>query len=143
MAKLKNIFSKQKQVIKTISLTSLSYKNLRSEEIMEKIGILNIYELNIFHTVNLMLRVKNNTIPEAFRTKFQIVQHNYVTSHSENNFEETKITFKVTKFAISSRGPHPWNKHTDKVFKTITSALLFKAKVEEYLVQLRNLTNYF
>ena len=143
MAKLKNIFSKQKQAIKTISMTSLSYKNLRSEEIMEKIGILNIYKLNIFHTVNLMLRVKNNTIPEAFGTKFQIVQHNYVTSHSENNFEETKIAFKVTKFAISSRGPHLWNKHTDKVFKTITSTLLFEAKVEEYLVQLRNLTNYF
>ena len=81
-----------------------------------------------------MLRVKNNTIPEAFRTKFQIVQHNYATRHSENNFEEPKITLKTTKFAISSRGPRLWNKHTDKFVKTITSALDFK---------LRNVTNYF
>ena len=81
-----------------------------------------------------MLRVKNNTIPETFRTKFQIVQHNYATRHSENNFEEPKITLKTTKFAISSRGPRLWNKHTGKFVKTITSALDFK---------LRNVTNYF
>ena len=39
-----------------------------------------------------MFRVKNNTIPEAFRTKLQLVQHNYTTTHSKNNFEEPKIT---------------------------------------------------
>ena len=61
--KLKKIFSKQKQVIKTISMTSFDFKNLKSEDIMDKLGILNIYKLNIYHTVNL---VKNNTIPEAF-----------------------------------------------------------------------------
>ena len=48
MAKLKKIFSKQKQAIKTmtISMTSLDYKNLKSEEIMDRLGILNIYKLN-------------------------------------------------------------------------------------------------
>ena len=44
---------------------------------MDKLGILNIYRLNIYHTVILIFRIKNNTIPEAFRTKFQIVEHNY------------------------------------------------------------------
>ena len=86
---------------------------------------------------------QNNTIREAFRTKFQIVQHNYETRHSENNFDEPKITFKATKFAISSRGPRLWNKNTDRFSKTITSALLFKVKLKEYLVKLRNVTNYF
>ena len=47
MTKLKKIFSKQKQAIKTISMTSLDYKNLKSEEIMDRLGILNIYKLNI------------------------------------------------------------------------------------------------
>ena len=70
MVKLKKIFSKQKQAIKTISMTSLDYKNLKSEAIMVTFGILNVYKLNIYYTVNLMFRVKNNTIPEAFRTKF-------------------------------------------------------------------------
>ena len=115
-------------------MTYSNLKNLKSEEIMDRLGILNTCKLNIQHTVNLMLRVKNNTIPEAFWTKFEIVQHNYATRHSENNFEEPKITLKTTKFAISSRGPRLWNKHTDKFVKTITSALDFK---------LRNVTNYF
>ena len=70
MVKLKKIFSKQKQAIKTISMTSLDYKNLKSEAIMVRFDILNVYKLNIYYTVNLMFRVKNNTIPEAFRTKF-------------------------------------------------------------------------
>ena len=119
MTKLKKIFSKQKQAIKAISMTSLDekiiYKNLKSEEIMDRLGIFNIYKLNIYHTVNLMFRVKSNTIPEAFRTKFQIVQHNYATRHSENNFEKPKITLKATKFVISSRGPRLWNKHSDRL----------------------------
>ena len=141
MAKLKKIFSKQKQAMKTISVTSLDYKNLKSEEITDRLSILNIYKL--YHIVNLMFRVKNNTLPEAFRTKFQIVQHNYATRHSENNFDESKITLKATKFAISSRGARLRNKYTDKFVKTITSALAFRAKLKEYLMKLRNVTNYF
>ena len=65
MTNLKKIFSKQKQAIKTISMSSLDYKNLKSEEIMDRLGILNIFKLNIYHAINLMFRVKNNTIPEA------------------------------------------------------------------------------
>ena len=65
------IFSKQKQAIKTSPITS--YKNLKSEEIMDRLGILNIYKLNIYHTVNLMFRGKSNTIPKTFWKKFQIV----------------------------------------------------------------------
>ena len=143
MPKLKKIFSKQKQAIKTISMTSLDYKYLKSEEIMDRLGILNIYKLNIYHPVNLIFRVKSNTIPEAFWTKFQIAQHNYVTRHSKNNFEEPKITLKATKFATSSRGSRLWNKHTDRFVKTITSALAFKARLKEHLIKLKNVRNYF
>ena len=71
-------------------MTSLDYKNLKSEKIMDRLGILIIYKLNIYHIVNLMLRVKNNTIAEAFRTTFQIVQYNYATRHNGNNFEDPK-----------------------------------------------------
>ena len=90
-----------------------------------------------------MFRVKNNTIPEEFRTKFQIVQHNYATRRSENNLEKPKITLRATKFAISSRRPRLWNKYNDRFVKTITSALVFKAKLKEYLIKLSHVTNYF
>ena len=120
-------------MIKTVSMTSLDYKNLKLEETMDRLGILNIYKLNIHRTVKLMFIVKNNTIPEAFRTKFQIVKHNYATRHSENNFEEPKITFNAKKFAISSRRPRLWNEYTESFVKTITAARLLKAKLKEYL----------
>ena len=74
MTKFKRTFSKQKQAIKSISMTSLDYKNLKLEEIMDRLGILNIFKLNLYSTVNLMFRVKTNTIPEALRTKFQIIR---------------------------------------------------------------------
>ena len=72
----------------------------------------------------------HTTLAEAFRTKFQIVQHNYATRHSKNNFEEPKTTFKITKFAISSRGLRLRNKGTHKFLKTIPSALLLKQNLK-------------
>ena len=66
-----------------------------------------------------------------------------MTRHSRNNFEEPKIDLKTTKFAISSLGLHLWNKHTDRFLKTITSALVFKVKLKEYIFKLRNVANYF
>ena len=70
MAKLRNIFSKQKQAIKTISMASLDYKILKSEEILDRLGILNIYKLNIYDTINLMLRVK--TLRQFFLVRIRI-----------------------------------------------------------------------
>ena len=49
----------------------------------------------------------------------------------------------ATKIAISSPGPRLWNKHAGRFVKTITSALVFKAKLKEYLIKRRNVTNYF
>ena len=47
--------------------------DLKIEDLIEKTGILNICKLNIYHEINLMLRVKNNTIPEEFVNKFEII----------------------------------------------------------------------
>ena len=105
MTNSKKIFSKQKQAMKTISMAFSDYKNLKSEEIIDKLGILNIYKSNIYCTVNLMFRVRNNTITEASPTKFKTVQHNYATRHSINNLKEPKMTFKFKSFFISTRGP--------------------------------------
>ena len=90
-----------------------------------------------------MFRVKNNTKPEAFENKFEIVHYHYPTKHSENNFTEPKIYFKATKFAISSRRPRLWNSLTDKDTKTITSTPLFKRIFKNHLIKVKNITNYF
>ena len=57
MTKIKKLYSKQKQAIKALSVTSEDYSGLKIEDLMEKTGILNIYKLNIYHVINLMFRV--------------------------------------------------------------------------------------
>ena len=52
-------------------MTSLDYKNLKSEEITDRLGAFNIYKLNIYRTVSLMFEAKYDTIPDAFRRKSQ------------------------------------------------------------------------
>ena len=83
MTKIKKMYSKQKQAIKALSVTFEDYSGLKRENFMEKIGILNIYKLNIYYVTNLMFRIKNNTVPEAFVNKFEIVHHHYPTRYSE------------------------------------------------------------
>ena len=78
MTKIKKLYSKQKQAIKALSMVPEDYSGLKIEDMTRKIGILN--RLNIYHVINLMFRVKNNTKPEAFENKFEIVHHHYPTS---------------------------------------------------------------
>ena len=112
------------------------YSGLKIEDLMTKIGILDIFKLNINHVINVIFRIKNNTIPEAFESKFEVVHNYYPTRHSENNFIEPKIYFKATKFAISSRGPRLWDSLTDKDTKAITSTPLFKRRLKKHLIKI-------
>ena len=60
-----------------------------------------------------------------------------------NSDEEPNILLRVTKFAVSSRGPCIWNKHTDKLLKTTNSLSLFKAKIKDRLIKLKKISIYF
>ena len=110
---------------------------------MQHLDILDIYKLNLYQILNIMFRVKTNSIPETFQNKFKIIEHNYSTTYSECNFKEPNVLLRVTKFAISSCGPRIWNKHTDKLLKTTNSLPLFKAKIKDRLMKLKNISIYF
>ena len=114
MTKIRKLYSKQRKVIKALSMTSEDYSVLKIEDMMKKQVSLTLY---IYHMINLMFRV--NTIPEVFENKFKIGRHNYPKRHSKNNLAEHKIYFKATKFAISSCTPCLWNSLTNKDTKTI------------------------
>ena len=134
MSKTKKLFIKGKQAIKIIPMAYI-HANLNSDEKMKHLDILNIYKLNLYQILNIMFRVKTNSIPETLQNKFKIIEHNYSARYSEYNFKEPNILFRVTKFAISSRGPRIWNKHTDKLLKATNSLPLFKTKM---LIKLRD-----
>ena len=74
-----------------------THANLNSDEKIQHLAILNIYELNLYQILN-MFRVKTNSVPETLQNKFKVIEHNYSTRYSEYNFKESNILFRVTKF---------------------------------------------
>ena len=127
MNKTKKLFGKQKQAIKIIPMADI-HTNLNPDQKMKHLDILNIYKLNLYQVLNIMFRVKTNTTPETLQDKFKVIKHNYSTRYKEYNFKEPNILFRVTKFALSSRGPRLWNKHTDQLLKTKTRCHFLKPK---------------
>ena len=73
---------------------------------MEENGILNGYKHNLYQVPNFMFNVQNETIPKRFQTKFQCIEHKYETRQNKDNFIIPKGNTRITRFAISSRGPH-------------------------------------
>ena len=78
MAKLKKLLSKQKQALSAI-LIPTSQSESRSKQIMRELCVLNVYQLNIYNALNLMFKVKNYLIPDAFQNKFNMISHDYFT----------------------------------------------------------------
>ena len=103
MTKLKKLSSKQKQALQTIPIPT-SQSESRSKQIMRELCVLNIYQLNTY-VLNLIFQVKNGLISDLLQDKFNMISHDYFTKNSKYNFKEPRFTLKVTKFAISSRGP--------------------------------------
>ena len=64
MNKTKKLFSKQKQAIKIIPIADI-HGNLNSDEKVKHLDILNIYKLNLYQILNIMFRVKTNSIPDT------------------------------------------------------------------------------
>ena len=92
----------------------------------------------------LLYKAHTGTAPTIFFNKFSKINHNYPTS-SENrgNYAILKLTMKLTKFAISRRGPILWNTVLDATLKEIESLPPFKAKVKEMLFSCDNEVSFF
>ena len=46
---------------------------------MKHLDILNIYKRNLYQILNIVFRVRTNSIPETLQNKFKIIEHNYST----------------------------------------------------------------
>ena len=77
---------------------------------MEEMKVLNIYKLNIYQVLTFMFKIKRDTAPAAFRNDFREISLRYPSGFSQSNFVEGNILLNQTKFAVSSRGPRPWNR---------------------------------
>ena len=65
-----------------------------------------------------MVKVKNCSIPDVFQNRFHLILHDYFTRNRAYNVKKTRFSLKITKFAISSRGPRFRNKILDNNTKS-------------------------
>ena len=72
------------------------------------------------------LKLNNGPIPDTVQNKFRLISHDYLTTNSMYNFKEPGFRLKITKFALSSRGPRLWNEVLDNNTKTFTFSSLFQ-----------------
>ena len=142
MTKLKKLSSKQKQALRTIPVRTSQSKS-RSKQIMRELCVLNIYQFNIYNVLNLMFKVKNGLIPDAFQNKFNMISHDYFTKNCMCNFREPRFSLKITKFAISSQGPRLWNIILDNNTKAFASYSLLQTTIKNRMINLENVVLFF
>ena len=87
MNKTTKLFDKQKQAMKKIQMAAI-HAHLNSDEKMKHLDILNIYKRNLYQILNIMFRVKTNTVSETLQNKFKVIEHKYSTRKNKYNFNE-------------------------------------------------------
>ena len=97
--KLKKLHNKQKHAARIIC-NEERYSS--SRPLMKKLNILNIYQLNIYQTLNFMFKTKENTTPVLFQKKFKKSKHKYPTNFSNNNLLIPYSKLKSSEFCKRS-----------------------------------------
>ena len=121
--KRKNVQSKQKHALRIIFNQS---KTSPSEPLFLSLNVLNVYQLNIFQSVQFMHKIKNKNISHIFLKLFDVPCHAYPTNFSLINLSVLRPFLKTTRFAISARGPLLWNNYLLKEEKEIDNFFPFK-----------------
>ena len=107
-------------------------RNTFSAPLFQNLNILNVYQINLFRTLQFMFSVKNGTCPTAFANYFQLIFHKYETRSLKHNFSRTSSSSKCTSFRVTDRGTRLWNSLNDseksakslKEFKTIVKSVI-------------------
>ena len=137
LRKLVNIKKKASRII----LNKNRYESARP--LLKELGILNVYQLNLYPTLIFMFKLKHKMIPEIFQSQFSVIDHRYPTRYSSNNFKIPKTALRKTDFSISCRGPRIWNNFLLKEVKDITNLNPFKRSVKSILLNIVNEIEYF
>ena len=103
-SKLRKIASHQRQAVNAIPKND-NQEITNSRKFMEENGIINVYKFNLYQVLNFMFRVQNQTIPKSFQTKFKYIEQKNETRQIKDNFIIPKRNTRITRLAISSRGP--------------------------------------
>ena len=111
--------------------------------LLKELGILTVYQLNLYQILTFMFKLKNEMTPKVFRDQFSFINHRYPTRYSINNYQIPQNLLRKTDFSITCRGPRIWNNLLSSDLKTVTSINLFKNSIKRILLNLVNEKEYF
>ena len=111
------------------------------EPLFSSLNVQNVYQINIFQSVQFIDKIKNKNVPYNFLIVFGVPCHDYPTSFSLISFSVPRTFLKVTRFAILARGPLLWNNCKNE--KEIDNILLFKQRAKEKIMELSTAANFF
>ena len=69
-----------------------------------------LYEMNIFQTLCFMYLCKNGNTPSTFKHIYTLKPINKYSARSKNIFIKPLCKKNLTRFKLSYRGSHLWNK---------------------------------
>ena len=138
--KLTTIFTKQKHTFQIIYNKS---KYVHSKPSMQKMIVLNAYQINIFQILRFKHKHKLNKNPIIFANSFNNIEHKYPTRYSRNNNKQPKLKTKNTSFAINYQGPYLWNMCLDDNEEVILSVSLFSSIIKRKLLDAKNKKSFF
>ena len=117
-------------------------KLTHAKPLLQSINALNIYQLNIFHILLFMHKVKNEQTPQIFKTIFSKTNNKYNTRSCRRlTFSKPLYKTKSTQYNISFRGPHLWNSLVPTELKNL-SYPIFKSKIKTLCFGITNETQY-
>ena len=132
--------SKQKHALRIIFNQT---KTALSEPLFLSLNVLNVYQINIFQSVQFMHEIKNKNVPHIFLKLFGVPCYAYPTISSLINFSVPRTFRETTRFSISAKGPLLWNNCASKNEKEIDNFLLFKQRAKEKIMELSTAANFF
>ena len=108
-SRLKQVFKKQKQACKLVFKNQTSHKLNKTLDYMKLLGVMNVYEINVFQILKLMSKWHSNELPMSFKNMFSKRKHSFNTRSSKCSLLIPKFKNKRRSFALSCRGPKIWN----------------------------------
>ena len=138
--KLKKVQSKQKHALRIIFNQS---KTSPSKPLFLSFNVLNIYQINIFQSVQFMHKIKNKNVLHIFLKLFDVSCHAYLTNFSLINLSVPRTFLKTTRFAISAGSLLFWKNCLSQEEKEIDNFLLLKKRAKEKIMELSTAANFF
>ena len=137
--KLNGIWLKQKHVACIIFRQN---QMCHSRPLLNEIGALNVYQINIMQITKFVFNSKLNLNPKIFSGYFTPVNHAYSTRYSHLNFK-LPSSVNAPTFSITLRGPKIWNHLLNDIEKQFQGIFKIKHVIKNKLLNSDNELYYY